>query len=254
MKNGLGGVQSVLVLGGGSDIALETVKALAADRCELAILAARNPDKLTDQVATLVAAGVAKVETVTFDGADPASHLKFIDDTFESATDIDLVICAFGLLGSQDLLDVDPEAAAHLVSVNFAGSVSALTAVAGAMKRQGHGTIVVLSSVAGERVRSDNAVYGASKAGLDAYCQGLADRLVGTGVEVMVVRPGFVHTKMTAGMEAAPFSTTPDKVAADIVSGLAKGSTTVWSPAILRFVFMGMRHLPRPIWRKISAR
>ena len=254
MKHGLGGVQSVLVLGGGSDIAIETVKALAADRCELAILAARNPAKIEDRAEELRAAGVATVEVVQFDGADPSSHLKFIDDTFDAAADIDVVICAFGVLGSQDIFDVDPEAAAELIAVNLGGSVSVLTAVAARMKRQGHGTIVVLSSVAGERVRSDNAVYGASKAGLDAYAQGLSDRLVGTGVDVLVVRPGFVHTKMTAGMPAAPFSTTADKVAADIVSGLTKGSHTVWSPGILRLVFMVMRHLPRPIWRKIAAR
>jgi decaprenylphospho-beta-D-erythro-pentofuranosid-2-ulose 2-reductase len=173
---------------------------------------------------------------------------------FAAHGDIDLVISAFGILGNQDDFDADPVAAADAVVVNFAGQVSALTAVAAAMKRQGHGDIVVMSSVAGERVRKDNAVYGATKAGLDGYAQGLGDRLAGTGVRVLVVRPGFVHTKMTDGMEPAPFSTTPDKVAADIVAGLDRGATTVWSPGVLRYLFTVMRHLPRPVWRIVSNR
>ena len=253
MKNGLGAVQSVLVLGGGSDIAIETVKAFAADRCERAILAVRTPASVEDKVAELRAAGVADVDVVAFDASDTAGHAAFVTETFDRFGDIDAVLCAFGVLGKQDELDHDPQAAAELIQVNLAGSVSVLTAVADRMRHQGHGTIIVLSSVAGERVRSDNTVYGASKAGLDAFAQGLSDRLVGTGVNVMVVRPGFVHSKMTEGMEPAPFSTTPARVAADIVAGLTKGSDTVWSPGILRWVFTVMRHLPRPVWRKISA-
>lgn len=257
MKNGLGAVQSVLVLGGGSDIAIETVKAFAADRCERAILAVRSPEAVTSQVAEVRAAGLEQVEVVAFDAIDTAGHAAFVEQTFDQFSDksggIDAVLCAFGVLGNQVALDDDPDAAAEVIRVNFVGSVSVLTAVAARMKRQGHGTIIVLSSVAGERVRSDNTVYGSSKAGLDAFAQGLSDRLVGTGVNVLVVRPGFVHSKMTDGMDPAPFSTTPAKVAADIVRGLTKGSNTVWSPGILRYVFMIMRHLPRPVWRKLSA-
>jgi decaprenylphospho-beta-D-erythro-pentofuranosid-2-ulose 2-reductase len=117
---------------------------------------------------------------------------------------------------------------------------------------QGHGTIVVLSSVAGERVRASNFVYGASKAGLDGFAQGLGDSLRGTGVEVLVVRPGFVHTRMTAGLDAAPLATTPEAVAKAVVEGLARGSHTVWVPAALRFVMIALRHLPRPIFRRLN--
>jgi decaprenylphospho-beta-D-erythro-pentofuranosid-2-ulose 2-reductase len=108
-----------------------------------------------------------------------------------------------------------------------------------------------MSSVAGERARKSNYVYGASKAGIDAFAQGLGDRLAGTGVNVMVVRPGFVHTKMTAGMDQAPLSTTPDAVAAEIVKGLARGSHTVWAPPPLRLVMSVLRHVPRPIFRRL---
>jgi decaprenylphospho-beta-D-erythro-pentofuranosid-2-ulose 2-reductase len=125
--------------------------------------------------------------------------------------------------------------------------------VARQFRRQGHGTLLVLSSVAGERARRANFVYGSSKAGLDSFSQGLGDALVGSGARVVVVRPGFVHTKMTAGMKAAPLSTTPEAVADAVVRGLEKGDEIIWAPAPLRFVMSAMRHLPRPVFRKIKA-
>jgi decaprenylphospho-beta-D-erythro-pentofuranosid-2-ulose 2-reductase len=125
---------------------------------------------------------------------------------------------------------------------------------ANALKKQGHGSLVVLSSVAGERARKANFIYGSTKAGLDAFAQGLGDSLHGSGVHVMVVRPGFVETKMTAGMEKAPLSTTPDAVADAIVSGLRRGAEIVWVPAALRYVLSGLRHLPRPVFRKVAQR
>ncbi|MFN8017698.1 MAG: SDR family NAD(P)-dependent oxidoreductase [Acidimicrobiales bacterium] len=104
------------------------------------------------------------------------------------------------------------------------------------------------------RARADNVVYGSTKAGLDAFAQGLGDRLAGTGAQVMVVRPGFVRTAMTAGMADGPMATTAEAVAVDIVAGLRHGAHTVWSPAKLRWVFAVLTHLPRPIWRQLAAR
>ena len=127
-------------------------------------------------------------------------------------------------------------------------------AAAAVLRRQGHGTLVVLSSVAGERARADNYVYGATKAGLDAFAQGLGDALVDSGARVMVVRPGFVHTRMTTGLEPAPFSTTPEAVADVVLDGLAKRRDVVWAPPVLRWLFAVLRHLPRGVWRKVSAR
>ena len=112
--------------------------------------------------------------------------------------------------------------------------------------------VVLLSSVAGERARRSNFVYGSSKAGADAFYQGLGDRLAGTGVKVMVVRPGFVTTKMTAGLEPAPLSTTPEAVARAVTHGLERGRDTVWVPTTLRFVMSGLRHLPRPVFRRLN--
>jgi decaprenylphospho-beta-D-erythro-pentofuranosid-2-ulose 2-reductase len=140
------------------------------------------------------------------------------------------------------------------VTVNYTGAVSAGLAVADRLRAQGHGTLVVLSSVAGVRGRKDNYVYGSTKAGLDAFSEGLGDAMRGTGARVMVVRPGFVTSKMTEGMEPAPFSTTPDAVGTDIVAGLRRRAHTVWSPAVLQAVFGVLRLVPRPLWRRLANR
>jgi decaprenylphospho-beta-D-erythro-pentofuranosid-2-ulose 2-reductase len=191
------------------------------------------------------------VDTVWFDAVDTASHERFVRDLAARLGDLDVVIVAFGQLVPQSELDADPSRAAELVTVNYTGAVSACLAVAAQFRRQGHGRLVVLSSVAGERVRKANFVYGSSKAGLDAFAQGLGDALAGTGASVLVVRPGFVHTRMTEGMKAAPFATTPAAVADATVRALGKSRRTVWSPAVLRAVFSVFRHLPGFMWRRL---
>lgn len=119
--------------------------------------------------------------------------------------DIDMVLLAFGLLGDQARDESAPLSAVRVAQTNYTGAVSAGLICAKALQGQGHGSLVVLSSVAGERARRANFIYGSSKAGLDAFAQGLGDALHGTGVHVMVVRPGFVRSKMTAGLEEAPW-------------------------------------------------
>jgi decaprenylphospho-beta-D-erythro-pentofuranosid-2-ulose 2-reductase len=119
------------------------------------------------------------------------------------------------------------------------------------LQAQGHGALVLLSSVAGERVRKANFVYGSSKAGVDGFFQGLGDRLAGTGVHVTIVRPGFVRTKMTAGMKDAPLTTTPPVVAKAVADALARDREIIWVPAPLRLVMTVLRHLPRPVFRRL---
>jgi decaprenylphospho-beta-D-erythro-pentofuranosid-2-ulose 2-reductase len=254
MRDATGSVQSALVLGGTSEIALAIVRRLVADRCRRVVLACRDAEAGERAAETLRTAGAEQVEVVAFDATDPASHRGVVDSAVEAVGDLDLVLVAFGVLGSQADFDADPAAAAAAVGVNYTGGVSACLAVAERFRAQGHGTLVVLSSVAGERARRDNFVYGSSKAGLDAFAQGLGDALRGDGARVMVVRPGFVRTRMTEGMEAAPFSTTPEVVADQVVAGLEKGREVVWAPPVLRWVFAVMRHLPRGMWRVVSAR
>jgi len=242
MRTGVGGFQTVLVLGGGSEIAGALLERLRRDGPLTSILAARAP--VADAPDTVF---------VPFDALDRASHASFVDDVFSRHGDIDLVVVAVGVLGEQERDEVDADSAVAVLETNFVGVVSVLVPIAERMRRQGHGAIVVLSSVAAERPRRANFVYGASKAGLDAFAQGLGDALVGSGVHVLVVRPGFVRTKMTAGRAAAPFAVSPDAVADAVADGLRSGAHTVWVPPVLRYVMVVMRHLPRPLFRMIRS-
>ncbi|QXC61332.1 SDR family NAD(P)-dependent oxidoreductase [Aquihabitans sp. G128] len=253
MRDALGAVQSALVLGGGSEIATATVELLASERCKTVVLAGRDPAKLGPVADKLRAAGATTVEIVAFDAADTASHEQIVDDVWAAHPDLDVVISAFGVLGDQAAFDDDPKAAADAAIVNYAGGVSSSLAVAKHLKAQGHGTLVVITSVAAMRARADNFVYGSTKAGLDAFAQGLGDRLEGSGASVLVVRPGFVRTQMTAHLGKGPMETTPEAVAVDVVAAIKKGSHTVWSPAKLAPIFTAFRFLPRPIWRKVAA-
>jgi decaprenylphospho-beta-D-erythro-pentofuranosid-2-ulose 2-reductase len=254
VRNALGQVQSVLVLGGGSDIAQAIVGRLIDGGCRTVLLAARRPDALMPDIETMRARGATTIEVVPFDALQSEGHAALIDDLFERFGDIDVALLAVGVLGDQADFEADPSAAAEAVSANYVGAVSSGLAVANRMRAQGHGTIVVLSSVAGERVRKANFVYGSSKAGLDAFAQGLGDSLAGSGVHVTVVRPGFVHSKMTSGMSPAPFATTPDAVAEAVVKAIATNRAVIWVPGPLRWVMAAFRHLPRGAWRKVSAR
>ena len=251
MKDANGEPQSVLVLGGTSEIGVATAKALVGRRARTVVLAARDPARCSAAADDLRAAGAERVETVAFDARDTGSHAAFVQDVFTRFGDIDMALVAFGVLGDQEQAERDPAQAVEIIETNFTGAASVMTPLARRMVDQGHGTIVVLSSVAGERARKSNFVYGSSKAGIDAFAQGLGDSLAETGVHVMVVRPGFVKTKMTEGMEAVPFSTTADAVADAIAKGLARGSHTVWAPGILRGVMSALRHVPRPVFRKL---
>jgi decaprenylphospho-beta-D-erythro-pentofuranosid-2-ulose 2-reductase len=244
MKDALGRVGSVLVLGGTSEIGVATARALVQSGARTVVLAARDPEACVPVAETLQADGATRVERVAFDARDSAAHEAFVGEAFERMGDVDVALVAFGVLG-------DTQDQAEVLEVNFLGAASVMSAVAERMTQQGHGTIVLLSSVAGERVRKSNYVYGASKAGVDGFAQGLGDSLAGTGVEVMIVRPGFVKTKMTAGLDPVPLSTTPEAVAEAIVRGLARGSHTVWVPGAFRGVMSVLRHVPRPLFRRL---
>ncbi|MBA3287590.1 MAG: decaprenylphospho-beta-D-erythro-pentofuranosid-2-ulose 2-reductase [Acidimicrobiia bacterium] len=249
MENALGEPQTIVLLGGTSDIGRAIVDELVSPVTRTIVLAARRPDAVE---AGPLTAPERTVDVVAFDAADTASHAGFVQDLVARHGDLDVVVVAFGQLAEQDDLDDDPTAAAALVHVNYTGAVSVGLAVAAQFRRQGHGRLVVLSSVAGERVRKSNFVYGSSKAGLDGFAQGLGDALAGSGASVLVVRPGFVHSKMTAGLKAAPLATTPTKVAAATVAGLRRGRRTVWVPALLRPMFAVFRHLPGVVWRRLD--
>jgi decaprenylphospho-beta-D-erythro-pentofuranosid-2-ulose 2-reductase len=241
-------VNRVLLLGGTSEIGLEILAALGLPGRAEILLAGRDEQRLAAAGKTLD----CRVRTLAYDATALDSHQAMIDAAF-AAGDVDLVISAAGILTPQDVLDHDPASAGRLVETNFTGHVTALLAAAGRMRAQGHGTIVVLSSVAAIRPRKANFVYGSAKAGLDSFARGLADALHGTGVGVLLVRPGFVIGRMTAGMPPAPLSSTPAQVGAAVARALRRPSPagTVWVPASLAVLSGGLRVLPRPLWRRL---
>jgi len=250
MDNALGQPQSIVLLGGTSDIGLAIVRELLSPTTRLVVLACRDV-----QAGERSAAGLRHdsldVQVVQFDGAAFATHQPFVADLAERFGDLDVVVIAFSVLGDAATTTTDPMAAAELAQVDFTGVVSSTVAVAARLRTQGHGAIVMLSSVAGERVRSANPVYGGAKAGIDGFAQGLGDALAGEGVHMLIVRPGFVHSAMTRGLKPAPFATTPEKVAAITAKGLRNRRRIVWAPGILRPVFIVLRHLPGAVWRRL---
>ncbi len=249
MIDAVGNPQSLLLLGGTSEIGLAVAMRYAKRRPLRVVLAARTSERLDKAAAQLRDAG-ATVSTVEFDALDTASHPAVLDKAFGDG-DIDVTVVAFGLLGDAEEVWQDHAKAVELAQVNYTATVSVGVVLAAHLRRQGHGRVVALSSVAGERVRRSNFVYGSTKAGMDGFYLGLGEALRGDGIAVTVVRPGFVHTKMTEGMKPAPMAATADQVAEVVVNAVHKRKELVWAPAQWRLVMSVLRHVPRVIFRKL---
>jgi decaprenylphospho-beta-D-erythro-pentofuranosid-2-ulose 2-reductase len=255
----VGPARRVLVLGGTSEIAIALVRELAArGRAGEVALAARDEPRLRLTAQELRDAGCGRVETVQLEArrssSDPASdHRAVIAHAAAVLGGIDLVVLAVGVLGERGGLPADIDGAVELLEVNAVGAGSMLLHSARALREQGHGTVVVLSSVAAELPRASNAVYGASKAALDSLALGLSDALARGGPRVLLVRPGFVTTRMTRGLPVPPLATDPQAVARATVRGLERGAAIVWAPPALRWVTAILRLLPRPLFRRLPV-
>ncbi len=244
-------VRSVLVLGGTSEIALAIVRELDVAQCAVA-LAGRDGERLQRAAQSLRGAGCSSVGCVALDAREPAGHAAAIEQARALlGGPIDLVVLAVGVLGERGGVPDDVDGAVEVLRVNVLGAGSLLLHAARVLREQASGTIVVLSSVAAERPRASNAVYCASKAGLDALAQGLADALASTGVRVLVVRPGFVRTRMTRGLDPAPLAVEARDVARVTAGALRRGEQTVWAPPRLRWVMLALRLLPRRVFRRL---
>ena len=240
---------TLVIFGGRSEIGLELATRLAPGAA--VVLAARGADRLAGEVAAVRAAGAAAVHTVEFDADDTDSHGPLVDALISDYGPIGTAVLAFGILGDQARAESDAGHAVAIVHTDYVAQISLLTRLAAAMRKAGRGRLVVFSSVAGIRVRRANYVYGSAKAGLDGFAGGLADALHGSGVRLLIVRPGFVIGRMTEGMEPAPLSSTPAQVAEATVRALAAGRRAVWVPWVLRPTFFGMKLLPQAIWRRL---
>ena len=246
--------QRVLVLGGTSVIAEALVHELARTQACEVVLAGRDALGMHDVSVRLLAGGCASVRVLNgLDASAVASHRELLAHAFELLGAVDLVILAVGVLGERGGLPQDIAGALGVLEVNALGGASLVMESARALREQGRGTLVVLSSLAAERPRRANAVYGASKAALDGLSQGLADALRPAGVRIMVVRPGFVHTRMTRDLPAPPLACSPQTVAKATVRGLQRDAQTVWAPPALRWASMAMRIMPRALYRRLSV-
>lgn len=239
----------VVIFGGRSEIGVELAQRLAPGAT--VVLAARSADQLGAEVAAVRNAGAVAVHTTEFDADDLAGHGRVVESLIAEHGPIGVAVLAFGVLGDQARAETDAAHAVAVVHTDYVAQISLLTHLAAAMRAAGRGSLVVFSSVAGVRVRRANYVYGSAKAGLEGFASGLADALPGTGVRLLIVRPGFVVGRMTAGMKPAPLASTPQQVALAAARALRKGRRTVWVPWALRPLFAGLRLLPQAVWRRM---
>lgn len=245
---------SILILGGTSDIAGEIAHRIAPG--QEVVLAARRVEALEPLMGELVSSGATGVHPLEFEATDLESHRDVVRQARElTGSDITLAVVAFGILGDQQRAETDEAHAAMIATLDYTAQVSMLTVLADELRAQTgtHSAIVAFSSIAGWRARRANYVYGSTKAGLDAFCQGLSDALHGSQVRLITARPGFVIGSMTTGMTPAPMSVYPGDVADAVVSAVQKGrgSVTLWIPGRLRVLAWVMRLVPRPVWRKM---
>ena len=246
------GGRRVLVLGGSSEIALAIVRELQRMAPREVALVGRDRERLDNAARALRGTGVERVISRELDARATETHEGIIESALAELGGADMAILAVGVLGERGGLPDDIDAAVDVLHVNVVGAGSLLMRTATYMRAQGGGTLIVLSSVAAERPRRANPAYGASKAALDALSQALADALHDERVRVLVVRPGFVHTRMTRGLEAAPLACAPEDVARAVVGGLGSSAHTIWVPARLRYAMLLLRMLPRALFRRIE--
>ena len=245
--------RTALVLGGNSDIAIATLRRLAAGGMQHAVLAVRDPEATRQRLAVAEPLPF-EITLEAWDACEVHRHEPLVQRAADVLGGIDVVICAVGSLGHGAGMSANPSVVAALIDANFTGPATAITAAVHHLRRQGSGAIVVLSSVAGLRARKSNYLYGSAKAGLDAFTQGLADSLAGTSVRVHLVRPGFVHSSMTTGLTPAPFASDPEAVARAIAAALRSPTSRITHvPAVLGPLFGVIRMLPRRIWRIVAG-
>lgn len=239
--------QTVLLLGARSDIGEAIVRQLVEGGARTVILAGREP--VESQLGDLP----VEVESLAFDATDTAGHDSFFAEVFDRHPTIDLVVVAFGVLHDQDEAERNPDRAVDMARVNYVGAASAVLHVSKHMRQRGKGKIVVLSSVAGIVPRRSNFAYGSSKAGIDFLARGLQQSLRGSGVDVLIVRPGFVRSAMTAHLRPVRFAVDPQAVGEAVVDAIAGRKRAVWVPPILRWVMLAVKVLPSRLVQRLGG-
>ncbi len=237
----------VLVVGATGGIAKALCREFARHGFDL-VLAARDEEELAILSADLEIRGGVQTRVVRFDALNYNSHPDF----WRSCGEVDGVVCCFGVLTDEGEASRDWDKCRVLLETNYNANVSLLNLVAATFEERGRGWIGVLSSVAGERARRSNFLYGSAKSGLTSYCEGLRSRLFPSGISVTTIQPGPVDTGMTWGKDKLPLLAPPEKVAGDIYRGLRRGKDVVWTPAPWRLIMAILRVVPSPIWKRLD--
>lgn len=249
MINGTSAVQSVMVVGGSSEIGLAAIQQLSqSNRLQRIVLVGRNLEKAVRQIVELGHEG--KIETLDVDLTVILDLESKIRGVWKEG--IDVVVLSAGVLPEPTQSPLDASIGVEAALVNFVAQMAIGSVALELMLGQGAGTLVVVSSVAVERPRKDNFVYGSSKAGLDLWAQGMADYLHGLPIRILVVRPGMVRTRMSRHLPEAPMTVNADVVAKAIEMRLVHGPVIVWVPSRIRWLCVGLRHLPRWVFRRLG--
>ncbi len=241
-------MKRILIVGATSGIAIACARLWAAAG-DVLVLVARDPQKLDQVAADLRVRGAATVETQLMDGTDLTAHAAMLD----AAGAIDVALIAYGTLPDQKLCEQDALAAAQALTTNATSVVVLATAIIERMERQDRGTLAVISSVAGDRGRASNYVYGAAKAAVTTFCDGARARLFKSGIHVMTIKPGFVDTPMTkdAALPRALVAS-PEQVARRIVKGIDRKAAVLYVPGWWRWIMLIIRLLPEPIFKRLK--
>jgi decaprenylphospho-beta-D-erythro-pentofuranosid-2-ulose 2-reductase len=242
-------MSNLLVLGATSDVAQALAHRFAAHGFNI-VLAARETDRLASVMSDLEIRYNVQVHTVEFNALNYDDHVRFYDDLPEKP---DVVACVFGYLGSQDVAQADFREAEKIIDTNYTGAVSVLNLVANDFEKRRSGSIIGISSVAGDRGRQSNYIYGSAKAAFTAYLSGLRNRMFKSNVHVMTVKPGFIRTKMTAGLPLpAPVTATPEQVASDVFRAYQKQGNLVYTLWMWQFIMLIIRHIPETIFKRLN--
>jgi short-subunit dehydrogenase len=240
----------VLIVGATSAIGEAVARRYAAEGDARLYLVARNSAHLASIADDLRIRGAREVETGHFLADDFASHARLVDDAWSVLGGIDVALIAHGSLPDQKACEAAFETARRELEVNALSAISLLTPLANRMADAGCGTIAVLSSVAGDRGRQSNYLYGCAKGCLNVFLQGLRHRLARFGINVLCIKPGFVDTPMTAEFEKGPLWASPEQVARDITRAIARGSGTLYTPWFWRWIMLAIRLLPPPLFHR----
>lgn len=241
----------ILIIGATSAIAKATARIYAAKGCRLHLIA-RNPDALQATADDLSVRGAREVTFSMLDVNDFEKHEEALQSAMKSMSEIDVALICHGSLPDQQASEKDFDLARHEINTNGLSVISLLTSLSGYFIEQGNGTIAVVTSVAGDRGRQSNYVYGSVKAMVSTYLQGLRGRLLPHNVHVVDIRPGFVDSPMTAHIEKGALWSSPDRIGKIIVNGIGKRRHTVYAPFYWRFIMLIVRSIPEVLFKRIK--